>query len=79
MNPNSKPNQSSAPRNRAATKSMPLPAVSTAPAKPAPKAVVIPAEPEIAVKAYELWLAGGKQAGQNEKNWQEAKRQLQKT
>jgi len=78
MNPNSKPNQSSAPRNRAATKSMPLPTLNAAPSKPEPKTASVASEPEIALKAYGLWLAGGKQAGQDEENWHEAKRQMQK-
>ena len=55
---------------------MPLPVISAVPAKPAVKAAIVPSEPEIAVKAYELWQAGGKQAGQHEKNWYEAKQQL---
>jgi hypothetical protein len=36
-----------------------------------------PSNVDIATKAYEIWLASGKPAGNDQQHWFEAKRQLQ--
>jgi ribonuclease I len=43
--------------------------------KPARKQAV-PSEPEIATKAYEIWLAHGQASGDDQSHWFEAERQL---
>ena len=61
---------------KTAPKSAPKSAAKTAGAKPTPEAVVTMSHDEIANRAYMIWLAKGKPAGQDAANWREAEREL---
>ena len=76
MTPSMKPTQAAVPFNRAATKPMTQPATTVAASRPVRSEKPAPSESEIAVRAYEIWLAAGQPAGQSEKHWYEAERQL---
>jgi hypothetical protein len=41
-----------------------------------PDAPALPTDPEIAERAYRLWIEGGCQEGSEEQNWLEAEREL---
>jgi len=57
------------------TKAMAAGVSSLNPAKPQRAA---PTHPEIAKHAYEIWLASGRETGNDRKHWFEAEQQLQR-
>ena len=61
---------------KSAAKTAPKSAAKTAGAKATPDAVVTMSHDEIANRAYMIWLAKGKPAGQDAANWREAEREL---
>jgi hypothetical protein len=61
---------------KSASKTASKSAAKTAGAKPTPEAVVTMSHDEIANRAYMIWLAKGKPAGQDAANWREAEREL---
>ena len=64
-------------RDRGAVKSTQAAAVSLASPKPTRREATPPSNADIATKAYEIWLSRGKEAGNDQHHWFEAKRQLQ--
>ncbi len=75
MLPSARPNQPATPPQREPMKPTPQVAKSISP-KPVRSEKAAPTESEIARRAYEIWLAEGQPAGQEQKNWFEAERQL---
>jgi hypothetical protein len=76
MTPNTRQIQTSAAREGGRTKQSQGPAASEFSIKPVRKETAAPSEPEIAEKAYEIWLSQGQETGQDQKHWFEAERQL---
>jgi hypothetical protein len=73
----SDPTTSPVPSDQRAAPTRPIEVVKTALANPATPQKKAPSEALIAQKAYELWLAQGRESGCDEKYWFAAKLQLQ--
>ena len=67
--------QTSSP-NRGAIKSTSAAPANTASSKPIQQGATSLSDADIATKAYEIWLAHGQEAGNDQQHWFEARRQL---
>ena len=75
MTPTTRQSQAYTSRDRGTMKPTPAKAPNVPSLKPVRKQV-IPSEPEIAAKAYEIWLAHGQESGNDQSHWFEAEQQL---
>lgn len=71
-----KKEQTSSP-NQVSVKSILAAAASVASPKPTRQQATHPSDADIAIKAYEIWLSRGREMGNDQQHWFEAKRQLQ--
>jgi hypothetical protein len=68
-------NQTSS-NDRGSVKSTSTAAAGIASSKPTRQPAAFPSDADIAAKAYEIWLARGREMGNDWQHWFEAKRQL---
>ena len=63
-------------QNRGTVKPTPLVTINLPSPKPTRQETMPPSDADIAIKAYEIWLAHGQEMGNDQHYWFEAKRQL---
>ena len=76
MTPNTRQTQAFTSREGGPRKPTPGPVARVSSLKPVRKETIVLSEPDIAVKAYEIWLAQGQETGRDQQHWYEAEQQL---